>query len=104
MSTALSTSASKITPSNTTAIIYNFLIVAANTEYSITLPLNTKRFVLKGRTHFAIKLAYSSGDSGVLFFTIPPGTTYLDENYYANQTIYFQSANSGGIIELITFY
>lgn len=104
MSTALSTSASKITPSNTTAQVTNFTIALANTEYSIALPLNCKRFVLKCRTSFPIKLAYSSGTSGTTFFTIPASTTYVDESYYSNQTIYFQSAQSGVILELITFF
>lgn len=103
MSTALSTSASKITPSNTTSQVINFTITSANTEYSIALPLNCKRFILKGRTSFSIKLAYSVGMSGTTFFTVPPSTTYVDESYYSNQTIYFQSPQSGVILEVIVF-
>lgn len=92
-------SALGVTP--TTTVIYNKAVPLANTEVSHILPAGVKKFSLRSRLRGTIKLAYTSGDSGILFFTIVPGTTYVDQNLYSSLTIYMQSNKAGDTIEIV---
>lgn len=91
-----------VNQNDTIATIINYTLTLSNTEYSINLPNNTKKFLLKCRETNVLKINYSP-TTDTEWFTIPACTTYLDENYYVNQTLYFQSPSAGVIIELVAF-
>jgi hypothetical protein len=88
---------------NTVPTIFNVLTGLANTESSQALPSNTKRFIIKARGNTRIQMSYSIGTSGSNYFTIEPGASYEDENYYVSQTIYFQCNKATQTIEIITY-
>lgn len=90
--------------SPTSVEIYNISVVNADTEYSQALPANTKRFLLRSRNGYQLKLSYDSGESGTLFVTLNGGCVYEDINFYSLQTLYFQSPVAGGIVEVVVFY
>lgn len=86
--------------SSRVAFIENIVMPLANTEYSFTLPDNTKRFTIKLREDNAeLKIKYSSGGD---YFILNRGNSYdemeLDTN---NVTIYFETTYTGKNVELI---
>lgn len=88
---------------NTVPTIFNVITGLANTESSQALPANTKKFIIKARGSTKIQLAYTSGDTGTLYFTIEPGSSYEDDNYYVSKTIYFQCNKATQTIEILTY-
>lgn len=87
----------------TVKTIYNVDVTLINTEFSQILPSSTVEFVLKSRTgNQTIKLAYNSGDSGTLYYTIPKGVEYNDSNFHDSVTVYFQS-NITGVVEIVAW-
>lgn len=87
---------------NTTASVSNFSVPLANTEYSFALPSNCKGFTLKSRNVAKINFGYASGVLA-LYFSIPAGGVYCDNNFYSSQTIYFSSSTAGNVLEIVTF-
>lgn len=89
--------------SDTTATTINKAIPFANTEVSQALPASTIKFRFRSRKKARIQLAYSVGDSGILYTTIPPGNVFIDLNFYLAQTIFFQSTKAGDTLEIIAY-
>jgi len=88
----------------TTPTIYNVTMTLANTEYSQALPANTRKFLIKCRTSFAIKLAFVSGQSGTNYITIPADQAYWEDHILvSNLTLYFQCATAGQVAEIIVW-
>jgi hypothetical protein len=81
--------------------IYNLTLTSANTEYSQSIPEYTSKIMIKCRTSSAIKLSYTSGESGSLYMTIPSGQTYWDDNIGTASTIYLQSTSAGVVAEIL---
>lgn len=81
--------------------IANTTMTVANTEYSYAVPANTKKVLIKERSgSSAVKLAYTSGQSGTTYITIPAGSTkYLEGAWLTGITLYFQCADAGKVIE-----
>lgn len=87
--------------SDTTADILNITVAVANNEVSQALPANTKGFIIKAR-NARLQLAYEVGESGTTYVSVPRGTSFQDDNFYANQTLYFQT-NIATTVELIIY-
>lgn len=83
--------------------IYNLTLTSANTEYSQALPNNAQKVMIKCRTSFPMKLAYTSGESGTTYFTIPADQTYWDDNINTVQTVYLQSTQAGIVAEIMVW-
>lgn len=88
---------------DTQATLFNITIAAANVEQSQALPANTKEFIIRTRGAGELKLAYTSGDSGTTFMTIPGRASHTVTQFFSSQTLYFQSPVAGEIVELVTF-
>jgi len=88
---------------DTTPVVTNVSLGAINTEQLFVLPSNTKRFILKTRGSAVLKLSYTLGESGTDFITINKNAVYEDSEFYAAQTIYFQSPVNGDVVEIITY-
>ena len=88
---------------DTTPIIYNITLGAINTEQSQALPTNCKGFTIKSREAAELKLAYAENDSGSNYITIKRRAFFKDENFYENQTIYFQSPQTGDVVEIVAY-
>ena len=88
---------------DTTPLIYNLNIISAGTEVSLALPENTKKFLIKSRSKGQLRLAYISGCTNMTYLTLPLGSSFVDESFYTNQTIYFQSSKPGDVIEIVAY-
>lgn len=88
--------------SKTTPAIQNVSLVLANTEYSITIPVNTVEFSIRTRKNSLLKLAYTATESGTKYITIWPGETYTESAITdsASLTLYVQSSKADEIIEV----
>lgn len=82
-------------------LISNVLLTDANTEYSITLPNNCKRYLIKLRDPASLKLRYISGSD---YLTIPPGCHYTEDDIETlSISIYVESTSPAQMIELVTW-
>lgn len=83
-------------------VINNTTMTSADTEYSYDIPAGTKRFEIKLRALNALlKLAFTSGESGTTYITIPYGASYLEEDVKAGPiTLYFQSSSASQVAEI----
>lgn len=88
---------------NTTPIIFNVALGPVDTEQSQVLPANTKKFTVKTRNNSALKLSYSSGQSGITYIDLKKNAVFTDNNLYATQTIYFQSPNTSDVVEIVAY-
>lgn len=86
---------------DTTVNIYN-VNTTAGSETAQALPVNCKRFLLRCRNNSRAQIAYNLGDSASTFFTVMPGNTYEDVNFYSGATVYFQTSKDD-VVEIITF-
>jgi hypothetical protein len=78
--------------------------LVANTETSISLPANTKQYLLKLRDATApLQVAFISGQSSTTYLTVPRGTFYADSGLQTSVTIYCQTPASGQTLELLTW-
>lgn len=82
----------------------NISIPLANTEVTIVIPAATVRFMIKARGS-KIQFAYTAGNSGTTFVTVPAGCNYSEDliNDTASLTLYVQSTLAGEIVELLTW-
>lgn len=88
----------------TIPFIDNLSVPVANVEVSYSLPINTRRFILKNRTGGLLKLSYSAGQSGVKWFSIEPGVSYAETNISKPTiTIYLQSPSSNQVLEILSW-
>lgn len=89
----------------TTPDISNVSMPSANTEYSLALPANTKKFLIKLRaTNSLLKVAYTVNESGSVFMTIPFGSSLNREGLRAtSKTLYFQSPSASQTAEIETW-
>jgi hypothetical protein len=79
---------------------YNKIMTLANTEYSQKLPEGTKKFLVKCRGDFDIKLATVESESGTNYITIPAGQTYWEDDVNTNLTLFFQCAEAAQVAEI----
>ena len=91
--------------SATTPNVYNISVASANTEESQALPANTKAFIIRVRGASAnLKLAFTSGQSGSTFLSVPRGSSYRESGLNVSSlTIYFQTDQPSQVVELITW-
>jgi len=91
-------------------IIRNVTMTLADTEYSTTLPENTKGFIIHTRDETEFRVSYEAGHVATPtapYFTVPATKAYGegDISIYtyggALLTLYFASAGAGKVIEII---
>lgn len=88
----------------TTPTISNQTAFVADTEYSYSFPLNTKRFQLKARGNAKLQISYTSGQTNTNFITLSPGSIHKEKNLEINNfTIYYRSNKIGEIIEILSW-
>lgn len=88
----------------TTPVIVNPIATLANTEYSYAFPSNTKRIVIRARGNAKLQLAFAAGQSGTLYYTVAPGSSYEEIGLnVASLTVYFTSNKAGEVIEILSW-
>ena len=88
---------------DTIPVIYNVNIINSGTEYSQTLPSDTKKYLIRSRNKGSLRLAYTLGGTNTTYLTLPTGTSYVDSNFYSSITLYFQSTKPGDILEIVAY-
>ncbi len=90
-----------------TPAISNVTITSANTEYSLTLLPETKRFTVKLRDGASFRLAFVSGKVATPtepYLTINDGFGYTEDNVkYGNITLYMASPVATKVAEIVTW-
>jgi hypothetical protein len=88
----------------TDPVIYNVTMTNANTEYSQALPTNCKKFLIRCRAAYDVKLAFTSGESGSDYVTISAGGAYWEDFIQlAATTLYFQCGTAGQVAEIVAW-
>jgi hypothetical protein len=84
--------------------IFNIDMPVADTEYTLALPLGTKRFQMSIRDSLSkFQISYTSGGA---IFTVERGVVYEETSVQLdapNNNIYFKSPRDGVIMEFITW-
>lgn len=88
---------------DTSLTIFNVSAPVANTEYSVTLPNKTKKFLMRSRNKGVIQFTNVNGATGTQYITLKANTVYTDNCFYENLTIYFRSTKTNDILELIAY-
>lgn len=87
-----------------TPAIYNVPMTNADQEYSQALPSNTRKFLIKCRTSFAIKLSFTAEASGTTYLTVPADMAYWEDQINdAAITLYFQCATAAKVAEIVAW-
>jgi hypothetical protein len=95
---------SNVPHAGATPTVYNKTMTAANTEYSQALPANVKKFLIKCRTEYAIKVCFTAEASGTTYVTVGAGQSYWEDGIKAaSLTLYFQCATAGQAVEIIAW-
>lgn len=82
--------------------IYNLSMPLAGTEYSQIISANAKQIMVRMRVKGRAQIAFTSGNSGTIFFTLEPGCVYSQENLdLEGVTIYLQSNQAGQVAEIL---
>lgn len=82
--------------------ILNVSAPVSGTEYSFTLPTDTGEFRIRSRSNGKIQFAYTSGQSGTTFLSVPPGSSRTVNNLdlTSSLTVYFQSTKTTDTLEV----
>ena len=79
-------------------------MVAANTEYSVSLPAGCRQFQIKLRSNAVLKFSYTSGASGTIYYTVPRNCFYAESDLkLSTTTLYFQSAVAAQELEVLAW-
>lgn len=84
--------------------ILNISMLTANTEYSATLPVGTKKFYIRLRNKLVnLQLSYILGDSGITYVTIPQGVTHGESGLGLTVPVglYFQTNQPSQTAEVV---
>lgn len=87
--------------------IQNINVANANTEFSINLPDNTKRYFIRVRDDLAKgRIAFGVGETSTKYWTFTRGTTFDSSalNLPINSTIYMQVNKPDQVIEVISLF
>lgn len=86
-------------------IVYNKTMTTENVEVNQELPAGTKKFLIKCRTSYAIKLAFVATESGTNYITVPADRAYKEEDLSLSgtRTLYFQCATAGQVAEIVVW-
>lgn len=88
----------------TTPVVYNVIMTTAATEYSQALPANTRKFLVKCRGAYDIKVCFTSGQSGTTYVTAPSGMAYWEDLIQPSSiTLYFQCATAAQVAEIVAW-
>lgn len=85
--------------------VQNIAIASSNTEQTLIIATNTKKVRLKLRGSGTLKISYSLGTSGTVYYTIPAGSEHIIDNLdLAGPTnLYYQSTASPRTLEVETW-
>jgi len=88
-----------------TPTILNQSAPVAGTEYSISVPINSKKVTLKARNRSKLQFSFTSGQTNSNYITIPQGSIYELNglNATVSFSIYFQASKAAEVVEVIVW-
>jgi hypothetical protein len=88
----------------TSPTLQNITMAVAGTEYSVVIPVGAKRFSVYSRQDSVLQATYTSGQSGLNYFTIGYGVWYTEENLAGSSlTLYIQSTKNNTVLEVLSW-
>ncbi len=85
-----------------TVTIYNVTTdPTPGTEESQAFTSGTKQFTIRVRGNATLQFAFSSGQSGTNFITLPPRASYTVSDIDFSGTIYFQVDKASQVVEIL---
>lgn len=84
--------------------VTNITIAVANTEQTVVLPADTKRYLIQVLSVGTLKVAYGVGLSGTNYLELPKGCfSSEDEINISSLTLYVQSPTTGVVARIETW-
>ena len=83
--------------------IENVSLTTADQEYRLTVPVDTKKFLMQVRTGEAFKVAYKTGDIALdKYFTVQRGMGKMEENLNLSEplAVFVSCATAGVTLEV----
>ena len=90
--------------SGNTPDIYVVDLASADTEYSQTLPSNTRKFTVQAREGVDIRVAFETGKVAIStdpYLTLKSGNIWWEDHLNSETTIYFASSTAGSHVEIL---
>ena len=85
-------------------VIYNKTMTLADTEYSQDIGGGNVKVLLQCRGTYDVKVGFAVGQSATNYITIKAGSVYYEDMIDdALRTIYFQCAQAGQVLEIISW-
>lgn len=82
--------------------ILNLTLTLANTEYSQALTSFSHKFMMQCRTLADLRVSFTTGESGTVYFTIPAGSSFKENGVFSGVlTVYVQSPSAGVVVEFL---
>jgi hypothetical protein len=92
-----------VVPVSGTPAIANLSMPTKNTEYSVSLPANSRQFILRARSG-KLQLCFTSGQSNTNYLTIPKGSSFdIGDIKASSLTIYVRSDTSNDVVEVMSW-
>jgi len=86
-----------------TTTVYNVSLGTVDTEQSQVLPSSIVGYMIRTRGGSELKLAHVATESGSKYITVPRKATFEDSHSYSGLTLYFQSPQTGDVVEIIAW-
>lgn len=89
--------------STTELTVVNKPILLANTEYSVAVPQNTKKFEFKNRKDAKVQYCFIAGETNTNFMTLSPGSSKQIDGLglIVGKTIYFRATKDDQVMEIL---
>ncbi len=88
----------------TLPVAHRVIMTLADTEYSQLLPANCKRFLVKCRTNYPIRVAFTEGWTATTYLTVPAGMTYWEDSIQiTGLTLYLRCMTAGQVAEIVAW-
>jgi hypothetical protein len=86
----------------TAPVVMNVSVPLANTEYTVTIPADARRFSLQARGQTTLQISDQPGQSNTTYFTLRQFNTYGVDSIKGSSTInlYVQSTKPNQVIEV----
>jgi hypothetical protein len=89
-----------------TPLIVNISAPIANTEYSYTIPTNSKKILIRVRDGLAkMRLAFVLGDTTIKYISMSMGAIFTEDNMKTSPgfTVYFQTSKPDQVVEILSW-
>lgn len=83
--------------------IFNVSIPLANTEVEQALGSNIQGFTVRCRGEAEMKLAFTTGESGTKFITIPKGCSFSESDINFSGSVFLQTNKPGQTVEVLAW-